>query len=347
MVPLLPAMTGELMWFAGGQGLPLAHVTYMLDSERIKALAGRDWDFFLSPLSDPLYLTLMAVTVIVTIVGFAVCELVAPLRRFCRSVHNRLLDHVSFVPLALRTALGFALIAAGISNGIFLPNVPAGGLGGLEVGLGFCLVLGFMVRVSGLTALLIFAYGAMTSHYMLGSLESAAAALLVAAYGPRLPCADHVLDVDLLGDSLQPLWQAIREAAPLILRLGLGITLIWLAVTEKFLNPRMSEAVIIEHGLHMVVPVSTAMWVFAVGVIEVAVGTVLVIGLYTRSFSLIALLILMLSFFYFKEEVAGHVTFFGALIVLLFTGAGRWSIDSLVARWTRNVRGTAAPYEMA
>ncbi|MBI2477245.1 MAG: DoxX family membrane protein [Planctomycetia bacterium] len=204
-----------------------------------------------------------------------------------------------------------------------------------------------MVRASGLAALAIFAYGAVTSHYMLGTLESAAAALLVAAYGPRLPCADQVLDVDLLGDSLASLWKAIRGATPVIVRLGLGTTLIWLAVTEKFFNPRMSEAVVIEYGLHTVVPVSTAMWVFAVGVIEVAVGTMLVVGLYTRGFSLIALLVLMLSFFYFKEEVAGHVTFFGSLIVLLFTGAGHWSIDSLVARWTRNARGTAVPYVIA
>ena len=340
------AMTGGVNWFQNGFSLPLGHVTYVLDSRRLESLSGRDWEFFLSPLADPLYITLIAVTLIAAVGGFAVCELVGPLRCFCRSIHDRLLVHVEYVPLVLRTTLGFALIASGVGNGIYLPNVPAGGLGGLEVGIGFCLILGFMVRASGVAALVIFVYGLTTSHYMLGTLESAVAALLVAAHGPRLPCADQVLDVDLLGESLESVWSRIRQMTPIILRMALGTTLIWLAITEKFLNPRLAEAVIVEYDLHTVIPVSTAMWVFAVGVIEVAVGVVLVVGLYTRCFSLIALIILTLSFFYFKEDVAGHVTFFGSLIVLLFSGAGHWSIDSLIAKLTRNVKGTAVPHAL-
>ncbi|MCA9050447.1 MAG: DoxX family protein, partial [Planctomycetaceae bacterium] len=129
-----------------------------------------------------------------------------------------------------------------------------------------------------------------------------------------------------------------------VLRLAMGFTMIWLAVTEKALNPRVSEAVVIDFGLESVIPVSSAMWVFSVGVIELAVGLVLVLGLFTRTFAFIAFVVLTLSFFYFKEDVAGHVTFFGTLLIMMITGAGQGSLDAWIANRTRGVAGTAAPY---
>ena len=222
--------------------------------------------------------------------------------------------------------------------------MPARGLGGFEVVLGFCLVAGLVVRLSALWALLFFVYGLSQSHYLLGTLESLAAAILVIFHGPTEPSADSVLDIDPLATIVSPIFDRLYWLTPIVLRLALGTTLMWLAVTEKFQNPRVSEAVVVDFGLQRWIPVSTAMWVFSVGVIELAVGLTLVLGFYTRAFSLIALLVLSLSFFYFNEEVAGHVTFFGSLVVLMVTGGGRWSIDAAIAQRTRNVVGTAVPY---
>ena len=159
--------------------------------------------------------------------------------------------------------------------------------------------------------------------------------MLVLAYGGERPSADHLLNFDLLGTLLKTFWKKLQENTGLILRLSLGSTLIWLAVTEKAFNPRVSEAVVIDFNLENVIPVSSAMWVFSVGMIEFAVGLVLILGFFTRTFSIIAFLVLTLSFFYFKEEVAGHVTFFGSLLVLMVTGAGRFSIDSYITKQTR------------
>ena len=41
-----------------------------------------------------------------------------------------------------------------------------------------------------------------------------------------------------------------------------------------------------------------------------AVGLVLVLGFFTRSFAAIGFVVLSLSFLFFREEVAGHLTFF-------------------------------------
>ena len=324
--------------------LPLAHVSYVVDPEKIEALSGQDWGYILSPLQDPFYLMLIAITLIVTVIVFAACELCTPLRNLCRNIHDRLISYQDFIPMILRISLGVALIVAGTKQALILPNVAGGWVSTIEVVLGFFLLVGFMVRLSGLAALGIFLFGLYTSHYLLGTMETAAAAILVAAYGSKRPCIDDVLEVDALGSLLEPLWKQLQIHASFILRIALGSTLIWLAVSEKALNPRLCEAVVIDYHLEKIIPVSTAMWVFAVGVIELAVGLVLVLGLFTRSFSLIAFLVLTLSFFYFRENVAGHVTFFGALIVLMITGADTGSLDSLIAKKTRNVHGTKIPY---
>jgi len=323
---------------------PVAHVSYVVDPEKLRALAGEDWEFLLSPLHDTLYLTLIVVTIAVTVALFATCELVHSLRDGCRRVHNRFLGYEDFVPLILRTALGISLIVAGTKQAIYLPNVVGPQVSTLQVVIGFCLLAGFSVRICGLGAVAIFCYGLTQSHYMLGAMESLAAGLIVAAHGAAPPSTDDILQFDPLGKLLDPLWKRIRDNTGTILRLALGSTMLWLAVTEKAMNPRVCEAVVIDFDLENVIPVSPAMWVFTVGVIELAVGLVLVLGLFTRTWAIVAFLVLTLSFFYFKEEVAGHVTFFGALMVLMIKGGGAWSIDSQVARRTRQVSGTATPY---
>lgn len=113
--------------------LPLGHVTYVVDPEKLKALAGRDRDFLLAPVKDPFYLTLIVVTLVVVVAAFAACEIVPNLRTAGRAFHNRLLTHEPFVPMTLRIALGIALLVSGTNDTIYLPNVSGNGLGGLEV----------------------------------------------------------------------------------------------------------------------------------------------------------------------------------------------------------------------
>jgi len=323
----------------------IAHVSYLVDPAKLEALAGVDWPFLLSPLRDPLYLSLILGTAAVVIAAVVACESIESLRRPLGHFRDRLLEYRTFVPLFLRLTLGIALIVSGTAGTIFLPNVPAPAFGTLEVVLGYCLLVGLMVRPCGLVALALFAWGLWTSRYMLGAVECAAAALLVSAYGASRPSADELLGIDVGGSVLEPLWRPIREHVTLLVRLALGSTLIWLAVTEKMLNPRVSEVVVLDYGLESVIPVNSAMWVFAVGSIELIVGTVLVLGLYTRVAAIVTALVLTSSFFYFREEVAGHVTFFGALLVLMSTGAGRVSLDAVFAarRRPRPARAAAQP----
>ena len=68
------------------------------------------------------------------------------------------------------------------------------------------------------------------------------------------------------------------------------------------------------------VPVSAAMWVLSAGMIELAVGLLLILGWRPRLVSAIAFLFLTASFFFFKESVYSHITLFGSLSVIYASG---------------------------
>jgi uncharacterized membrane protein YphA (DoxX/SURF4 family) len=335
----MPAVPGPF-----SSSLSLAHVSYVVDPAKMEALKGTDWGFVMSPMSDPLYLGLTIATVVITAAAFFLCQRIGPVRGYLHRYHDRCLSYHRYIPLILRIALGMVLIVSGSTHSIYLPNVRGAHLTNVQVVLGFCLLTGFMVRLSGVMALGIFVYGLTQSHYLMGTLESAAAAILIVIYGPDTPSADHLFEVDHFGDRFEPMFHKLRDATGPLIRVAMGTTLMWLAITEKALNPRVTEAVIIDFELPSVIPVSTAMWVFSVGMIEFAVGLVLVLGFFTRSFAAIGFVVLSLSFLFFREEVAGHLTFFASLLVLMITGAGRISIDSVISNITQGFKGTDTLY---
>ena len=74
------------------------------------------------------------------------------------------------------------------------------------------------------------------------------------------------------------------------------------------------------------------MWVLSTGIIEFIIGLTLVLGAYTRLASAIAFAVLSLSFFYFGEDVASHITLFGILSVLFITQGGKVSVDRKIGQ---------------
>ena len=120
-----------------------------------------------------------------------------------------------------------------------------------------------------------------------------------------------------------------------ILSISIGLALTFLEVYEKILNPHASELVVAKYNLTSAIAVSPEMWVFSVGVIELVVGLFLLIGFKTRLTSAIAFAVLVVTFFYFKEDIFSHVTLFGSLSVLFITGGGIWSIDKYLEK--RNI----------
>jgi uncharacterized membrane protein YphA (DoxX/SURF4 family) len=173
-----------------------------------------------------------------------------------------------------------------------------------------------------IAGLVLFGIGLSHSLYLVGNADFAAVLIAILIYADNRPGVDHIFGLRFFPRLLQ-----LKKYIPLVLRVGLGGAMIFLAVYEKFLNPHTSEAIVRAFDLTAVIPVSPAMWVLGVGCIELVVGLCILLGFWTRLVSLIAFLVLTLTFFYFGEDVYSHVTLFGVLSVLLTVGGGHASLD--------------------
>jgi len=118
---------------------------------------------------------------------------------------------------------------------------------------------------------------------------------------------------------------------PIVIRVGLGISFMYLGVTQKIMNPGDAAAVVAKYNLTAVVPVSPELWIIGAGVTEMAVGAVLFFGAFTRTASAVSFILFTTTLFGLPDDpVLAHISLFGLASALLITGGGRWSIDALL-----------------
>lgn len=116
-----------------------------------------------------------------------------------------------------------------------------------------------------------------------------------------------------------------------IIRVGLGLTLIALAVHDKLIEPGVSLAFLDEYPFNFMPALgfdrfSNAHFVFAAGVAEITIGALIASGLATRvavatltGFFITTLLLLP------PAELMGHFPLFGIAIMLILRGAGTFT----------------------
>jgi uncharacterized membrane protein YphA (DoxX/SURF4 family) len=231
---------------------------------------------------------------------------------------------MELLPWMLRLSLGIALIGSGTARAFISPilsDFPQFSF--IQILLGFLLLIGFLLPLATLGTITLFIFALSHNIFLIGNADFLAAgiALLILANGK--PGLD-----DLLGISFLSQFKKFRSYVPLVLRIGIGGAMIYLAVYEKFLQPHASALVVDYFNLKSVLPVSTALWVLGTGTIELIIGSALLLGFRTRIASAIAFIVLTLSFFYFGEDVYSHITLFGVLSLLFVTGGGKMSLDN-------------------
>jgi uncharacterized membrane protein YphA (DoxX/SURF4 family) len=300
-----------------------AHVRYLVDTNAVEVHGGTDTSYLLEALTDTHNMGLMLWTIACVIIAYLLATQVRCIRNTLKKIGDRADGYGVFTPWMLRLSLGIALIGAGTSSYLIspaLPEFPA--FATLQIFLGFMLMAGFLVVPASIAAIGVYVFAVVTDWYLIGNIDFFAIALALIVLDNERPGID-----DLLGlPKISPL-HTLRRYVPFILRCGIGVAMMFLAVYEKLLNPHLSELIVTGFGLQNVVPVSAAMWVVGAGIIEFLIGAALVLGLYTRTTAAIAFIVLSLSFFYFGEDVASHITLFGILAVLFIMQGGRWSVD--------------------
>lgn len=303
-----------------------AHVGYVVGQQDFTQNLGHDTEYFFSPLSNKNDLLMIFCTLLGVFVLYFLAWKIKPIRNRIIALRARLDTYDEYLPWILRLSLGIALIGASVAHVFISPVLHVGAFAGIELIVGFTLLAGFLVVPSALIALILYGIALSQSFYIAGNLELAAALLALLILGSARPGIDDLLGVPHIKT------ERFKKYVPLLLRLGIGGALVFLSLYEKVLNPHVSDLVVVKYGLNNILPVGAAMWVFAVGMIELAVGIFILIGFQTRLVTAIAFVVLMTTFFFFKEEVYSHVTLFGVLSALFITGGGKWSLDYLLKK---------------
>ncbi|PSQ59236.1 MAG: DoxX family protein [Halobacteriales archaeon SW_9_67_25] len=258
-------------------------------------------------------------------------------------VQSTLASYRPYLPWMLRLSVGLPLVGAGFAGYLFTPSVPAEGRL-LQVTIGFLLLFGLATRpvaAAGLVAYLAALVEAGPPMLLAG--EYVAGFLAILVVGPGQPSADMLLRRLVVTDGtiasrLRGDWIPREvlagvglgpDAAPVLLRVFLGLNFAYLGVTQKWLRPDPALAVVAKYDLTAVVPVAPELWVFGAGAAELFVGLALVVGLFTRATATVAFLLLTSTLFGLPDDpVLAHVTLFGLSSALMVTGAGPYSLDA-------------------
>ena len=332
-----------------------AHVRYVTPGGDPIAVVS----FLRAALTEPFNLAMLAAG---GVAGVAVAAAYLRLRPFQRDLavfRETMAGYRDLLPWLLRLSVGLPLVGAGFAGYYFSPAVTLGSptfvrLFGISIG--FLLLFGFGTRFVAFVGLVGYLGGLVFNPTLLLAFEYVPAFAAIALLGGGRPSADHVVsrlaDADTAYSRLDPFYRAVavpfvervepyRALVPVIVRVGLGLSFIYLGVTQKLMNPGNATAVVAKYNLTAVVPVSPELWVVGAGLTEAAVGTLLIAGAFTRGASAVAFLLFTTTLFGLPDDpVLAHISLFGLASALLVTGAGRWSVDA----WLRGRTESAAEW---
>lgn len=310
-----------------------AHVGYVVDQKSFDEAKGTDFHFLVSAMEDPMNVQLILITILGVLIVYYLGHKNFFLKKELDHIKKYASSYEDLVPWILRLSLGIALIGASSANMLVSPLLSTNGtIALIELILGFLMLFGAFIEVTALITVLLFIVGIFAEPYLFGNLEFFGAALALILIGNPRPGFDHIVGIKMVVS------ENLRKLYVPILRISIGLALTFLAVYEKILNPHASELVVAKYNLTSAIAVSPEMWVFSVGIIELAVGLFLLIGFKTRLTSAIAFAVLVVTFFYFKEDIFSHVTLFGSLSVLFITGGGIWSVDRYLEKKVVNIK---------
>lgn len=253
------------------------------------------------------------------------------------------------VPLILGIHVAVPLLVNGVQGTLFspdntMPGAWANFLGLAETGIALALFYGGLTRIAAgaLAGLWIFGIFLVGLEPMLENVLYLGFAVffLLAGRGP--------LSVDrLLFPRLEPSSDLARYAVPAV-RIGVGLSLVVVAFTEKFANIPLGLSFLGEYPLNFTgalgIPLPDETFVLCAGAVELMVGLWIALGIFVREIVVIAWFPVNLTLTLFSwEELIGHLPIYGVMAVLLIWGSN--SKD--VSLWISGLRDRLLPLSAA
>jgi uncharacterized membrane protein YphA (DoxX/SURF4 family) len=309
----------------GVPGRAYAHEKWFTDASEF----GLRWDLFFRPLPLALVGAVLLATVAGGLLWRARGRSFVPGPEFFGATEDRRSLLYGLVPLILGIHVAVPLLVNGVQGRLFspdneLPGVWANFIGLAETGIALALFYGGLTRVAA-GALGLMWFGGIFLVGLEPMLENIlylgfAAFFLLAGRGP--------FSIDrLLFPRLEPRANLARYAVPAV-RIGVGLSLVFVAFTEKFANIPLGLAFLEQYPLNFTdalgVPLPDEVFVLCAGAVELLVGLWIALGIFVREIVIVAWFPINLTLTLFAwEELIGHLPIYGVMAVLLVWGASR------------------------
>ena len=243
-------------------------------------------------------------------------------------------------PLALRIALGIALIAASAANWLFVPSLVLDrdsvgiALRVVEAACGVFLLAGLLTRYVAIVLALL-GIVAMFPFNIEGILEQVhilGIAVFLFIAGPGAVSLDARRRADR---------SIVHEKAPAaainLLRIAMGFGIAYGALTEKLLNPPLAQALLDQSPFLNVlrpVGVSDPVFIWLAGVTELAVGVVILSGQITRPVMAVGFALFTVTLIVFGlPELIGLLPYYGIMLTLFIApDADSWRVQRALRR---------------
>ncbi len=246
----------------------------------------------------------------------------------------------ALMPLFLAVHLGVPLLVNGLNHTLFTPNNHLEGIWAHlftlgQIGVMLALVYGSASRLFALLLALMWGAGL----FVVGP-EEMLEAIHILGFSAFFLCAGR--GPFAMDRALFPKWEPspslVRRAVPL-LRVGVGVSLIVVAFTEKLLNVPMAVDFLGNYPLNFFpavgLPLTDAQFVFMVGAVELLIGLCVLSGVFLRDIIVITWIPFNLTLGIFgPEELIGHLPFYGAMALFFVWGK---SDPENLANWERGI----------
>ncbi|MDP4012988.1 MAG: DoxX family protein [Candidatus Nanoarchaeia archaeon] len=121
----------------------------------------------------------------------------------------------------------------------------------------------------------------------------------------------------------------LEDYTSVLLRFGLGSVFLYFGIYEKLYKPDITMQII--ENLNINIPIPLGLFIFLFGILELVIGSFLVLGLYTRITSIVASLMILgiiLQFGYLN--VPRDPALLAMALSLIITGSKKLSIDRML-----------------
>jgi len=243
-------------------------------------------------------------------------------------------------PLALRVALGVALVAAAGADWLFVPSLALDrdavgvALRVVEALCGLLLLVGLYTRYAAVVLALlgVVAMVPFSVESILEQVHILGIAVFLFIAGPGSVSLDARRGA---GGSLER--QDAPAAAINLLRLAMGFGIAYGALTEKLLNPPLAQALLDQSPfLNILRPfgVSDPVFIWLAGLTELAVGVVILSGQITRPVMAIGFALFTVTLIVFGlPELIGHLPYYGIMLTLFIApNADSWRVRRSLRR---------------